>query len=385
MEDFPTNTISPAQPKTPRRWLSRCLSVGVFLLIALPLTWVCFAGDMVGPGVMTAFSSGGQCQYKQDWEHGWPFVFLSRNYNGYGSSPLAFGEGRLTMWWGGLLGDSLVYVAILGTLAFLCRGRRPDDRMRFSFTLRTALVGVTLFCLVTANVANSYLQSQREEEIGRQLSSAGQIVIPRYIGPRWYSRLGLNDFTPWKMEGIEHINLRSTELGEVQLAAVYPKLAELSQLSILKLHDKSFGEKEIARLLTARRRWPIRQLSIFNSDFTGHSLTDVRSLPSLEELSISSAALDDEGFTVISQWTSLESISVRKAAITAKSVKLAAEMPNLREINFYDTEISDADCEILKRRNIKFRTRAAAFSVETAPDGALRFVFDVEEYRPDHP
>ncbi|PQO43112.1 hypothetical protein C5Y93_25720 [Blastopirellula marina] len=375
MEDVATNTSSPVQLKSPRRLLSRCLSVGLFLLIALPLTWVCFAGDMVCQGGITVFSSGGRPQYSQDWEHGWPYVFLNRNYNGYGSSPLAFGEGRLTLYWGCLLGDLFVYLTILGTLAWLCRGQRPDDRMRFSFTLRTALVGVTLFCLVTANVANSCLQSQREEEIRRQLSSAGQVVGPRYIGPRWYSRLGLNEFTPWKMEGIESINLRSTELGEMQLAAVYPKLAELSQLSILKLHDKTFSEEEIALLLTARRRWPIRQLSISNMNLTGHLLKDVQSLPAVEELSISSAALDDEGFAVISQWTSLESISIRKAAITAKSVKLAAEMPNLREINFYDTDISDADCEILKRRNIKFLTRASAFSVETAPDGSLRFVF----------
>ncbi|WP_186767463.1 hypothetical protein [Blastopirellula retiformator] len=289
-------------------------------------------------------------EYDQDWEHGWPFVFLERDYIGTGSSPLAFDDGNPTFSWMWLIVDLLIYVAILSLLLWLCRGKRTG----LSFSLRTTLVGATLLCLLLANVSNCYLLSQRETEIRHQLESAGQIVVPNYIGPRWFSRLGLNEFTPLKMEGIEFVWIRLDKLSEEQRPAIYSQLAELSQIPLLNFGGNSLTDEEVGRLLAARKRWPIRKLWIGGPNFRGHSLENVRSLSSLVMIRIGSPSFDDKGFDAISRWSSLESVNVPNSSVTAESVQMAAKMPNLQYVNFLDTEVTAGDCVVLKERGIEY-------------------------------
>ncbi|MCC9605458.1 hypothetical protein LOC68_22850 [Blastopirellula sp. JC732] len=353
MEESVAPSTLPQSATTVRTWISRTAKATFFLLIALPLTWICFAGEMVHQSGLIAVTSV-SVDYDQDWEHGWPYVFLEREYLGPGSSPLAFDEGSPTFSWTWLLADLLIYVGLLSLLLWLCCAKRVGDRGRFSFSLRTALVGTTLLSLLMANVSNCYLQSQREAEIGRQLKSEGQLVLSKYIGPRWFSRLGLDEITPLKMEGIELVRIRSDELSEEQLTAIYSKLAELSRLSYLHFGGSALTDEEVGRLLAARQRWPIRKLWIFGPSFRGHSLENVRSLPSLVELRIFSSGFDDKGFSAISQWSSLEGVCVPKTSVTAEAVQLAAKMPNLRYVDFYDTEITEEDCEVLEERGIEY-------------------------------
>ena len=268
--------------------------------------------------------------------HGWPFVYLQRDYGGFSASgpsaqtgPLedlwtqgrmpAFCEEAMIPWsWSGdkrswqLAADLTFAISLLiamGTLREAWRRRHPSRARRrfFQYSLRTLLMAVPLAALASAYVASSHEEHLAEET----LRSTNVWVYPSddfqqfWLPPSWLPE-SVTKLAPtaWFV----HITrIRVSPLRELQRDAV-KKLHHLEALEC---------EAPDAADLAAIAEIPsLTELQISGLGITAATIKDIARLPRLRRLSIEDKQIDAAALAELSGFASLEELDIGQTAAT---------------------------------------------------------------------
>ncbi|PQO43113.1 hypothetical protein [Blastopirellula marina] len=324
------------------------------MLLALPLAWVCFAGELrlqetsvfcgIGPATVVV---------QQQWEHGWPLAFRERLSVGPGSHPLAV--------WDCKHGDWQLFPLVIDVLAFeillgvLILAARAPWRLPRRVSLASAIFGVTAICIAFAVIHNMRSTAKREREIALHWQEIGYQVRYEYLGPIWLRKLGLAEQLPW-LSRVSEINSLSNLNVSLNEYYRYPELADLSRLRRLDLRSAGMCDEEFVRFAQLRWRWPLEELLISDRRFDGGSFAGCRTMPLLRRVNLSKSGLNDAGFAALAQLRSVEEIDASETKVTVQTVQYALQMPNLRKVNFTNTAIADEDCAPLRQKGVVCET-----------------------------
>ncbi|MCC9605457.1 hypothetical protein LOC68_22855 [Blastopirellula sp. JC732] len=360
MEDDAPNAIS-AQTTTKRGWLAVVARWGLYVAIVLLAAWIGFAGERVDAwmtmgGLMGTYAgvSDKDNAVVEIWQHGWPFVFLNRRTEVYFSHPFAFWQGFTEFRGWALVGDLLVWGAIIGAVWVLRRTRTDVSprRSRFSLSLKMLLLFVTFFCVMGASLGTSHLRSLREMEIGANLERLGHHVEYEYIGPIWFSRLVGRDL-PWlPIQGVSSCRIDRDAAIDWPERTLDAGVGELANLKKLDFGSSQTDDAGLKRLLAGRRYWAIRELHFYETPVTGAAFESCDALPQLRYANGWGSKLNDKGFAALTKLPRVENINAKGTGVTNDAVDSALQAPHLRDVDFNETNVDRASLQKLIEKGI---------------------------------
>ena len=232
--------------------------------------------------------------------------------------------------------------------------RRPQ------FSLRTALIGMTLLAMPLAWFARELRESSRQCAIAKRLEEAGAMVrhegefLPHVTGV-YFSQgnvddaiellAGLPDLTELTMQfsdfsneqlrhliGLEHlesVDLKWTPISDQGLAY----LARVPSIRSLKL-NKLYPPKQVA--------------NVSKSQLTDHALKHISKMRNLEKLIIWGADISDRGLSDIAKCERLKTLWLLDTGINGEGLKHLSTLPELEKLDLSGTRVTASSLEPLK-------------------------------------
>lgn len=241
------------------------------------------------------------------------------------------------------------------------RGDEPPTRRWLRFSLRTALLLLTLFCLWLGWHCS---RAQRQRRAVAWLQARGCFVGYDYqiqedggvtqdakpASPAWL-RLALgNDYfcrvvkvrfeQPLVIDDsiIERLNelpgLRHLEGRHCSLApGIDGRLAELSRLEDLELEECSLSDEQLAAL---GKLTHLRVLNLQHNPFLGTGLASWERLDKLETLYLTDTAVADENLVHLAELENLQSLYLGNTGLGDAGLKHVAKISSLRYLSIDD-------------------------------------------------
>ncbi|PQO45360.1 leucine-rich repeat domain-containing protein [Blastopirellula marina] len=237
--------------------------------------------------------------------------------------------------------------------------------VRFRFGTRWLLAVVTV-CGVALGVAfHPWWNLYREVEIAEQITQHGGSVTFDYTSPDGETPQTSWDWIFQQIAGARPGHVQScTLIGENVTAGDLPLLAELPQLSRVRLQGEGITDQELDALanVTSLREVELDETAIFDP----RTIKSLGKIPTLETLVCRGENIGDKEVREISQFPKLKSLTLESSwcttwgmqdlkssktlqhlelihcqSVGSYSVELISELPNLRSFALADLDLGD--------------------------------------------
>ncbi len=195
---------------------------------------------------------------------------------------------------------------------------KPSQRV-WQYSLRTALILVTILCLALGIVVN---KARSRRAAIRAIDELGGTYGVRIEGPQWMRDLVKDDkyfYHPVRISFGPHNQGYSPE--------------------------RPFTDHELTRVIDHIKLFSrFNFLDLFESNITDRGLTELRRLPGLEILRLNGTKITDAGIEYLTPLTSLQSIDLTGTLVTRSgATKLQQALPNCKII--FDNKLLVTDSE----------------------------------------
>lgn len=170
--------------------------------------------------------------------------------------------------------------------------------------LARILIGLILIALV-ATAVSIFSAYRREQEIARDILSAGGRVSFAYSGPDWMPQFFRNNLPYFA-------RIRRVDLFN-ETSSATPQLGRLANLDVLVLKKSLITDDELQCLAGLNS---LRELFLAETQVTDKGMARLKSLSGLQRLDLDRTQVSDAGLKHLSEVTSLHYVCVRDTRTT---------------------------------------------------------------------
>jgi hypothetical protein len=220
----------------------------------------------------------------------------------------------------------------------------------FQFRLQTALLLLTLICLLSGWLAVKARQAVRQRQMVEEIKKLGGSVVydwqldaqglwlpgAHVPGPKWLRSLLGDDF----FQSVSNVGLDRAADSDSGLKYV-EGLSQLQRLSV----DTRVTDAGLEHL---KGLGHLRELTLDGAQITDAGLEHLKGLANLQALYISNTQITDAGLARLKGSSNLRRLAIGNTRITDAGLEHLKNLSDLRELSLENTQINDAGLENLK-------------------------------------
>jgi len=332
--------------KRKRRWWE----LGLMALPAIIVLTLLVALMMVGSSNGRTYAHAGGIQAtREPFEHGWPFLFLTRNVYLRPASRWAIWQGGLEWNPVGVVGNAVFLVAAIVLVTVLSIRRARQNRV-WRLTIRECMAITLLIGVIAAHLGWCVRRGEQALAIGKPLEALQANVDYEYCGPTWLRRIRGGCFDS-ALQGLHLYSIHSVDLKNIErsdMEAACRLLGDVQHPYEVTLNFTEVNEPVLQLVLESltRCRPEVVELEYLKLEgfkgkpWSAELLEPLARNPRLRILNIRGTGIGDLELPAILQCRHLQSIDVTVTKMTAQGVQQLLALPELEEISVDETAVS---------------------------------------------